>query len=56
MEFTQRMLGYVLYAIGIIGGVEGATMRAELGMNMAIITSVVALIVIIIGAYLIEKK
>lgn len=56
MEFTQKMLGYVLYAIGIIGGVEGATMRVELGMNMAIITSVIALIVIVIGAYLIEKK
>lgn len=56
MEFTQKMLGYVLYAIGIIGGVEGATMRVELGMNLAIITSAIALVVIIIGAYLIEKK
>ncbi len=56
MGFTQKMLGYVLYAIGIIGGVEGATMRADSGMNMAIITSVIALVVIIIGAYLIEKK
>ncbi len=56
MEFTQRMIGYVLYAIGIIGGVEGATMRAELGRNTAIIISIIALIVIVIGAYLIEKK
>lgn len=47
---TQKIAGYVLYAIGIIGGVEGAiTDRAP------IITSVVALIVIVIGAYLIEK-
>jgi len=49
---TQKIAGYVLYAIGIIGGVEGATM--ERGQT-AIITSVIALVVIIIGAYLLEK-
>ncbi len=49
---TQKMAGYVLYAIGIIGGVEGATMDRG---TTAILTSVVALVVIIIGAYLLEK-
>jgi len=52
MEFTQRMVGYVLYAIGIIGGVEGTAVRGTQGIGI----SVVALIVIVIGAYLIEKK
>jgi len=50
------MAGYILYAIGIIGGVEGATMRESFGTQLAIITSVIALIVIAIGAYLIDKK
>lgn len=49
---TQKMAGYVLYAIGIIGGVEGATM--ERGMTANLI-SVVAIVVIVIGAYLLEK-
>ncbi len=49
---TQKILAYVLYAIGIIGGVEGATMPRG---TVAIGTSVVALIVIVIGAYLLEK-
>jgi hypothetical protein len=48
----QKFLGYVLYAIGIIGGVEGATMpRGTTGMG----ASIVALIFIVIGAYLLEK-
>ena len=46
-----KISGYVLYAIGIIGGVEGATVRGTEGIGI----SVVALIVIIIGAYLLEK-
>ncbi len=49
---TQKIAGYVLYAIGIIGGVEGATMERG---TTAIITSVIALVVIVIGAYLLEK-
>lgn len=49
---TQKMAGYVLYAIGIIGGVEGATMARS---TTAILISVVALVVIVIGAYLLEK-
>jgi hypothetical protein len=50
---TQKMAGYVLYAIGIIGGVEGATMvpRSTTGT----LISVVAIVVIVIGAYLLEK-
>ncbi len=52
MEFTKKMAGYVLYAIGIIGGVEGATVRGTQGIGI----SVVALIVIIIGSYLLDKK
>jgi hypothetical protein len=43
------MAGYVLYAIGIIGGVEGATVRS-------IPISVIALIVIVAGSYFIDKK
>ncbi len=50
---TQKMAGYVLYAIGIIGGVEGATMMPR--NTTGILTSVVALVVIVIGAYLLEK-
>jgi hypothetical protein len=48
---NRKFLGHVLYAIGIIGGVEGATMPR--GMT-AMGASIVALIVIIIGAYLLE--
>ncbi len=51
---TQKIAGYVLYAIGIIGGVEGAT-RALLEKDLAVVTSVVSLVVIVIGAYLLEK-
>ncbi len=55
MMNTQKMVGHILYAIGIIGGVEGATLRTEMGSTLAIITSVIALIVIIIGSYQLEK-
>jgi len=50
---TQKMAGYVLYAIGIIGGVEGATMMPR--GTTGILISVVAIVVIVIGAYLLEK-
>ncbi len=50
---TQKIAGYVLYAIGIIGGVEGATMDRG---TTAILTSVVALVVIVVGAYLLDKQ
>jgi hypothetical protein len=45
----EKIMGYVLYAIGIIGGVEGA-------FDKNIPASVVAIIVIIIGSYLLDKK
>ncbi len=46
---SLKMAGYVLYAIGIIGGVEGATVES-------IHISVIALIVVVAGSYLIDKK
>jgi hypothetical protein len=52
MSFSQKMLGYILYAIGIIGGVEGATVRNAYNIPI----SVVALIVIVAGSYFIDKK
>jgi hypothetical protein len=48
---SQKIAGYVLYAIGIIGGVEGATVRGTTGITI----SVVALVVIVVGAYLLDK-
>ncbi len=48
---NQKIAAYVLYAIGIIGGVEGATVRGTEGIGI----SIVALIFIVIGAYLLEK-
>ncbi len=44
-----KIIGYVLYAIGIIGGVEGA-------IDKNIPASVVAIIIVIIGSYLLDKK
>ncbi len=49
---TQKMAGYILYAVGITGGVEGATMERG---TTAMVTSVIALVVIVVGAYLLEK-
>lgn len=53
---TKKLAGQVLYAIGIIGGVEGVVMRFQGGRIVAIVTSLIALIIIIIGAYLMEKE
>lgn len=47
----EKLAGYILYAIGIVGGVEGVTSSPK-----SVPISIVALIVIIIGSYLIEKK
>ena len=53
MEFNARMAGYILYAIGIIGGVEGASgVRQQYSGQI----SVVALLIIIIASYLLGKK
>jgi hypothetical protein len=46
---NEKILGYILYAVGIIGGVEGA-------VGKSIPISVAALIVIVIGSYLLERK
>jgi len=43
------MTGYVLYAIGIIGGVEGA-------VGKSIPISIVALIVIVIASYMLKGE
>lgn len=53
MEINEKTIGYILYAIGIIGGVEGASgVRAQ----DSFLISIVALIVIIIASYLMGKK
>lgn len=53
MESNEKMFGYVLYAIGIIGGVEGAS---GVRQQDSFMISIVAMIVIIIASYLITKK
>ena len=53
MELNGKMVGYILYAVGIIGGVEGAT---GIRPQQSLIISVVAMIVIIIASYLLGKK
>jgi len=53
MDFNAKMAGYILYAIGIIGGIEGASgVRGEFSLTI----SIVALIVIIIASYMLGKK
>ena len=53
MEFNAKMAGYILYAIGIIGGVEGASgVRGEFSLTI----SIVALIFILIASYLLGKE
>ena len=53
MEFNEKTVGYILYAVGIVGGVEGAT-NARPGSSLVI--SIVSVIVIIIASYLLAKK
>lgn len=55
MSSGKIMTGYILYAIGIIGGVEGVT-RALLGKDLAVITSVAALIVIVIASFMLKPE
>lgn len=53
MEFNEKTVGYILYAVGIVGGVEGATgARPE----SSLMISFVSVVVIIIGSYLLAKK
>ncbi len=44
----MKISGYILYAVGIIGGVEGVVLRGELGRSI----SMAAMVVIIIGSIL----
>ena len=46
---NNKMLANVLYAVGIVGGMEGVS-------KASIPISVVALLVIIIASYLLEKE
>ena len=48
----KKMLGYILYAIGIIGGVE-STLRV-LGSS-AIPTALVSIVIIVIASYLLQE-
>lgn len=48
---TGKIIGYVLYAIGIVGAVEGISSTPK-----SIPISIVAMIVIIIASYLLEKE
>ncbi len=50
---SGKVIGYILYAIGIVGGVEGAS---GVRQQYSAMISVVALIIIIIGSYLVGKK
>jgi len=52
MDLNGKMLGYILYAVGIIGGVEGAIDPRGNGT----LISIVAMVVIIIASYLLDKK
>ncbi len=53
MEINEKTIGYILYAVGIVGGAEGAS--GVRGTDSFLISGV-ALIVIIIGSYLLGKK
>ena len=48
---NEKILANVLYAVGIVGGVESLSSE-----NNAIPIAVVALIVIIIASYLLDKN
>jgi len=43
-----KLFGLIMYAVGIIGGVEGVVLRGELGRSI----SIAAMVVIIIGSIL----
>ena len=53
MDFNERTFGYILYAVGIIGGVEGAT---DVRPGLSLLISIVSVVVIIIASYLLAKK
>lgn len=53
MELNVKTVGYILYAVGIIGGAEGAS---EIRGDASFIISLIAMVVIIIASYLLGKK
>ena len=53
MDLNGKMVGYILYAVGIVGGVEGAINPRE---QNGILISIVAMVVIIIASYMLDKK
>jgi hypothetical protein len=53
MELNGKMVGYILYAVGIIGGVEGAIDPRQ---QNGILISIIAMVVIIIASYMLDKK
>lgn len=54
MEINSKMIGYILFAIGIIGGVEGAS--GVRGEGAGFIISIIAMVFIIIASYFIAKE
>ncbi len=53
MGSNAKIAGYFLYAVGIIGGAEGAS---GVRPQYSFLISIVALIVILIGSYLLGKQ
>lgn len=53
MDLNGKMVGYILYAVGIIGGVEGAIDPRN---QNGILISIIAMVVIIIASYMLDKK
>ena len=53
MELNGKMFAYILYAVGIIGGVEGAT---DVRPQFSFLISIIAMVVIIIASYMLDKK
>ena len=53
MESNEKTIGYILYAVGIIGGVEGAS---GVRPQYSLIISIIAMVVVIIASYLLGKK
>jgi hypothetical protein len=53
MNLNGKMVGYILYAVGIIGGVEGVIAQRQ---QNGILISIIAMVVIIIASYMLDKK
>ena len=53
MDLNGKMVGYILYAVGIIGGVEGAIDPRN---QNGILISIIAMVVIIIASYMLVRN